>query len=313
MFTGPVFVVGAARSGTKLLRDLTNRHPEVHIPEVETELVPWLARRYGEALDLGSPRRRAAFARDVRESAFGLRCARRGLAVLTEAELAAVDPRSWPAVFEAVCRASEGAPRARVWGDKSPGYTERVALLARLFPAARFVHIVRDPRAVALSVRTAWGKDPVRNAEKWVRAVAAVDAAALGGRLLELRFEDLTADPEPVMRAVAAHLDLDFDPAMLRLERPAERGGTTRLDASAARKWSERLPAAEVRRVEEIAWSLLARFGYAPEQAAGPRPLATWERGLGAARDAVAMTRARVREDGLRGGLRLLRAASRRG
>ena len=54
-FNGPVFVVGCARSGTKLIRDLMNRHPRIRIPKSETELLPYLASIIDSFGDLSQP------------------------------------------------------------------------------------------------------------------------------------------------------------------------------------------------------------------------------------------------------------------
>ncbi|MCK6525680.1 sulfotransferase, partial [Myxococcota bacterium] len=54
MFIGPLFIVGAPRSGTKLFRDLLRQHPRVAIPLYETELLPRLiqiAPRFGDLAD----------------------------------------------------------------------------------------------------------------------------------------------------------------------------------------------------------------------------------------------------------------------
>ena len=51
------------------------------------------------------------------------------------------------AVFEAYA-AERGKRR---WGDKTPLYMQHLPLLERLFPSARFVHLIRDGRDAALS------------------------------------------------------------------------------------------------------------------------------------------------------------------
>ena len=61
------------------------------------------------------------------------------------------------------------------WGDKTPRYIEHIPLLARLFPTARFVHLVRDGRNVALSYAgVPFGPNTVAQAAAlWARRVAA--------------------------------------------------------------------------------------------------------------------------------------------
>ena len=51
-FTGPLFIVGLPRSGTKLLRSLLNNHPEIGIPGAESQFLPYLYRRWAQFGDL---------------------------------------------------------------------------------------------------------------------------------------------------------------------------------------------------------------------------------------------------------------------
>ena len=109
---------------------------------------------------------------------------------------------------------------------------------------ARFVHLIRDGRDVALSRRArGMGADkPIADvAELWRRRIenARKQAKRLRGRYLELRYEDLVADPEPALRRVCELIELEYDPAMLtyheagrradrRARRPRRPRGTAR-------------------------------------------------------------------------------------
>lgn len=98
--------------------------------------------------------------------------------------------------------------------------TRNLHLLTGLFPGARAVVVVRDPRAVAMSgVKTfgaAVGRDYGESAwEGWVRvwadgvraflAASASSASAIQG----VRYEDLVTRPEETVRRILAFLDLD--------------------------------------------------------------------------------------------------------
>ena len=97
-------------------------------------------------------------------------------------------------------------------------------------PEARFVHLIRDGRDVAaLAPRARDGRPASRSARSpssgggGSRAPAR-QAERLRGRYLELRYEDLVADPEPALRRVCELVELDYDPAMLAYhERAGER------------------------------------------------------------------------------------------
>jgi hypothetical protein len=123
---------------------------------------------------------------------------------------------------------SQAKPR---WGDKTPEYVEFMRPIERALPEARFVHVIRDGRDVALS-RTRWrlqraGKRPPmeRLAKRWKRAITvARRQGSKVGHYLEVRYEDLVADTEPALRRICDFVDLEFDAGMLSYhERAAER------------------------------------------------------------------------------------------
>jgi len=120
---------------------------------------------------------------------------------------------------------------------KSPPHTARVGELARMFPGARFLHVVRDPFVVLPSTLRLWralhGVQALQRArdediERYAfAAFEEVDAAferdragLAPGRLHELRYEDLVADPVPRLREAYERLDLgDFERVRPALER----------------------------------------------------------------------------------------------
>ena len=110
---------------------------------------------------------------------------------------------------------------------KSPTHTARVRTLLEIFPDARFVHIVRDPLAVYPSTVRLWtklcqtqGLQTVDGAPPWIEPQVLDTFVRMYsrferdrdmipvGRLAEIRFEELTADPVGQMRQVYEQLDL---------------------------------------------------------------------------------------------------------
>lgn len=108
---------------------------------------------------------------------------------------------------------------------KNPVYTGRVAQLSRMFPGAKFINMVRDPYDIFVSMRNFYARllpELALQDHAHVdidRAVLTVfpelmrrlraDAAALpGGDFVELRYEELDADPLDTVRRAHAALDL---------------------------------------------------------------------------------------------------------
>jgi hypothetical protein len=129
-------------------------------------------------------------------------------------------------IFYQLYAAQQGKRR---FGDKTPGHIFWMPMIATLLPEAFFLHIIRDGRDVAASMRHMWfgpGNDVQKLAKSWLKSLAAgFDAAkAYPDRYLQIRYEDLVMNPEPVLRSILASIDLPFHPVMLHYhERAAER------------------------------------------------------------------------------------------
>ncbi len=122
---------------------------------------------------------------------------------------------------------------------KSPPHTARVGVLAEMFPEARFLHVVRDPFVVFPSTMRLWRSlhhsqalqvDTGEALERYVFAAfdemyAAFerDRATLApGRLQEIRYEDLCADPVARLSEVYDRFELGgFDRVLPAFEEQA--------------------------------------------------------------------------------------------
>lgn len=272
-FNGPVFLIGMPRSGTKLLRDLLNRHSRIAIPDVETEFLPWLVVHIGKFGDLSQPRNFAKFYDRVTKFSYftlrkkGLRCPNAGQWHEACGSLDAAG------VFEALIRIDvNAAPGSDViWGDKSPSYIRHIPLIASLYHDARVIHIVRDVRDYCLSIKKAWGKDTLRAAQRWADDIMSARRTLESSEIpyAEVRYEALLADPECVLRGLCDLLELPFENCMLRLERSSENigdaKGQTRIMSNNTGKFRERMSRQMLARIEEIAGDALVDYGYVLE------------------------------------------------
>lgn len=279
------FIVGVGRSGTTLLRLMLDAHPELAIPP-ETHFIPELLA--DPPADGG-----ACLARLRAQPQWGDFAWAEGEYAARLIGLAPFDLAEAVRLFFRCYAEMRGKAR---WGDKTPPYAEQMAAIGALLPEAHFIHIVRDARDVALSYRDKWFRPEgglAGAARLWRERIlkARAQAASLGsGRYLELRFEDLVLDPEPVLQRVCAFLELPFDAAMLRYHEQAEirlaelgdrRDAEGRIlvpraqrlsihthtrrppDAGQIGKWRTALTPQEVRLIEGEAGELLQALGYA--------------------------------------------------
>ena len=281
------FVVGVPRSGTTLLRLMLDAHPQLTIPP-ETYFLPQLLRAC-KAGDATPERVLEVISATKRWDDFQLEPSSLLRRLPSDRP---VKGREAARAFYAAYAESVGKPR---WGDKTPVYLKSMLTIQKALPEARFIHIIRDGRDVALSVLgLLFGPDSVDEAaRRWRRKVLrARDRAARVRHYREVRYEDLVADPEPTLRSVCEYIELPWDPAMLDYHRHAaermaviarrrERQGLDPIPAGygprihaltseppqseRVGRWRAEMAAADRAAYEERAGDLLAALGYEVE------------------------------------------------
>jgi hypothetical protein len=260
----PFFIVGCGRSGTTLLNSLFDAHPEVaNFPSEANQLwhphlYPW------HKATIDAP----PFWVDAH--------------AFTRASLAGRTKRADLGIA-GTFGAFQTLARRPVFLHKSVMITFMLDRVLEIFPDARFIHLPRDGRAVALSCLV---KDRaklahpryrergyvyddgdllelyIRHWQDHVRAIAEADARMSlreRGRLFELSYEELCADPHAGLARLAAYMGISaaaFAAADVSAVRSAN--GKARRD----------LPAPMVERLTHAASWALAELGYGDEIAA---------------------------------------------
>jgi sulfotransferase family protein len=118
--------------------------------------------------------------------------------------------------FYRLYAASRGKPR---WGDKTPIYCRHLNTIRRVLPEARFIHLIRDGRDAALSLRRMWfspGWEIETQAAYWRDCVLAARRAGVGrDDYREVRYEKLVLNSRETLERVCAHVALTYEEAML--------------------------------------------------------------------------------------------------
>ena len=111
------------------------------------------------------------------------------------------------------------------WGDKSALYALQIPLLYKYFPDVKFIHIVRDPRDVALSYKKTWNKNIYEAANKWRLLIEEVDRSK---KILnkeqyhELYYEDLLMNTENVLTGICSFIGVQYEENMNKLNKITE-------------------------------------------------------------------------------------------
>lgn len=202
----PIFIVGCQRSGSTLLAATLGAHSDLLCPP-EGQFVSDLLGRFRPERSYPQEEIIHAIARHPRFGLWDLDIPEMSQTYATFAEALRHVADSYGAAV--------GKPQFHYWIDHQPGHVAFCARLAELFPQAKFIHIVRDGRAVAASLlRVKWGPNVVASAASFWREKIAYGLAAetcLGAeRILRVRFEDLTCGPEETLKQICDFLKIEY-------------------------------------------------------------------------------------------------------
>jgi hypothetical protein len=272
-----VFIVGCARSGTTLLQRMVNAHPQIAIsPETHWLTQYFPERKWHKKKACVTPEQITSIVQH--ERFYQLELSQEEFEGLLGADEAVRYGPFLERLFALYGR-KKGKPLV---GNKTPAYVQRIRKLHRVWPAARFLHLIRDGRDVCLSVlsweyacRTAalyatWAEDPVSTTALWwarkVRLGREAGQALQPGLYHELRYEELIAQPAEECARLCDFLGVPYDEVMLRFHEgppPPDQASHPWLPIKAGmRDWRAQLPAGDVERFEAAAGDLLDELGY---------------------------------------------------
>jgi hypothetical protein len=273
-----VFIVGMNGSGTTMLLDHLASHPQLYGFRAETKFLPSFIARAAQYGDLDV----AANYRRMWQDMIGSFIGRVGpgperIPIPDDWE---AQPRTAAGAFDRIMRQFAETQGKTVWCEKSPMYVHSLLVLAREFPDARFLHIIRDGRECAASFHRRWRFNPVRAAYRWKHAVRAgrEQGGALGPRYLEVRYEDVTTAPERAFERICAFLGVPFDRAVLRSARyrPEMTGRTDDSVVADRRSAGSYFGVRELRAIESVAGRTLHELGYDTSMPDGDRDPGPW-------------------------------------
>lgn len=227
---GPIFVVGSPRSGTSILTWCLGQHPNI-LPQEESgwmgRLAIDLGAAYGIGTQFGQRSQLSALGvdREMFFEAFGetIDAIVRRHRLQLERNCRQVAQRTPVPVDTPFTVSRSSADLKSRWVDGTPEYSFHICGLRKLFPNAKFVHIVRDVESVVNSMlhfRPGSGPEVFKNEqhayEYWLNTVEACLQAeqALGERVVHrVRYEDLVGQPEQTLGGVLAFLDEPYTEA----------------------------------------------------------------------------------------------------
>jgi hypothetical protein len=277
--TEAIFIGGCGRSGTTLLRIMLGRHSQVYsAPELNVHAnalqvaykqFPYLPKKVYLLYDkevLAELSRKfhvtSEFIKKIRDEST---C----LADFVDRLMGTLSKK-------------EGKLR---WVEKTPKNATILPFLFKYFPKGKFIHIIRDGRDVACSLRnhpkyfykngeripSAINKPISQCVMRWVYDVRAALLFRGDSRYLEIKYEELVAQPEKIMKQVFSFLELPFEETVLKTNTEEKKDAeyflpsaraVESIDEASIGRYTKDLTKAEAKVVEKRAGELLRKFGY---------------------------------------------------
>lgn len=282
----PIFIIGSGRSGTTLIYDLLATHGDVAWFSNWTKRYPRfpelaLLSRLAAPLDIPVLTRRKFWPAPTMEANNVHKYCGFYQQIWEQQRAITADdvPESASARFVTIIEKHLQYQGKKRFLHKNVNNSMRIPYLQSVFPDAKFIHVVRDGRAVALSLLNvafwqnidlwwtdaspqSWaaeGRDPLLLCGlNWQREVEEILAAAqhlTADQYFCIRYEDFVADPLLWLREMVAFSDLEWDP---RLEESVARAGIRNLND----RWRTAELRSALADVEEVIADTLRKFDY---------------------------------------------------
>jgi hypothetical protein len=260
---GPFFIIGCNRSGTSLVRTMLNHHPEVAVPTETVFFVDYLER----SVEIKTLRKFI-----INEP--GLKELRIKLKVKDTAKIKSVKD-----AMEVVHYKYAWGNGKKYWGNKTPRFTMYLEEIEHMFSDSVFINIIRDPRAVSLSMKNnvIHRSNVYFASKKWCKYINKVMKykSKKNGRVLDVYFEDLIKYPEKELKKICGFLKIRYRKNMLEYEKDGSSeyhryhlrifdGLNKSLDKGKIDQWKRDLTEKEISVVESACRREMKLLGYKP-------------------------------------------------
>jgi len=277
----PVFIVGCDRSGTTLLSLILSQSPDLHVT-LESGFIPDLYENRNDYRDFSSAKDRWYFIRDLQQTRATSKTIAFDIFEMSddEAEMELRQPaaNTYENAIDALFTKTADLHGKSRWGNKTPKYVLHLPLIHELFPHAKIIHVIRDPRDVVASIlKAGWTSTVKETAHYWEERVLAGirDGRKLGDdRYYELKYESLLQKPGDVTRQICDWLSIGFDIDFIQdYKQDDNRSSIVKheelfdligkpIDPSRAYAWKKNMAKADVAEIEQVTGDLIETLGY---------------------------------------------------
>jgi len=166
-----------------------------------------------------------------------------------------------------------------IWGEETPKNLEYIEKIFSFYPNVRFVHIIRDPKAVSLSLsKTSWAKrrSHYENSRRWKRYIKIADNFIIKhpDSIIEIKYEDLIKNTENTLLKICEFLKIKYEKRMfncytfsdeyLSSDEPWKDNCKKQLFSTSIEKWKDELNKNIIKMIDLLCYNELISKGYTP-------------------------------------------------
>lgn len=271
----PIFIVGAARSGTTMLAVMFDRHSRIAVPPETRFFFEYIPHMWPD----GKPGTREELVdRALKHEATGALGLTRDELFTQYSRYEPDFPNLLRAMIEVYAR-KQGKARQ---GEKSPNHIISVPLILKSFPTAKVICIYRDGRDSVLSMmRTPWMEGNPRRfylfCEHWIQSIEYMfqwERQFSPSQFTRVRYGDLVAEPERELRRLCAFVGEEFEVDQLDPETKSDvvlpveydqnlkRKANQPVDKSRAQAWRTQATKEQIWALNTMLGPTLRKLGY---------------------------------------------------
>jgi hypothetical protein len=217
-----IFIGGLQRSGTSLMRAIIGSHPEIAIFQWDLQLWTKFYDQYKDK-DLSDAVVADDLVNKIADSPKMRACDLPIKAEVIKQRIKQEKKVRCDVIFRLFLEEYAKQAGKQIWGLKTP-HNEFVATeILQSYPNAKFIHMIRDPRDVAVSFQSygdgQWLKNyiPPEHIKQWQESfrVSQKNLNTFPSRYLVIKYETLVEFPESTIKSVCNFLEITFDEKMI--------------------------------------------------------------------------------------------------
>ena len=285
MMKSPIFIIGANRSGTTLLRLILNGHSQIAIPD---ELEYFQSKMAGVDIRLwqNPPISKSHYQVFISEFL------KSKSEVLPEIDLKQLESKivrynlmNFREPYRLTMETWAKHYGKQRWGEKTPVNGLYIDILLEMFPDAKFLQIIRDPRAVVSSMNqdnfTCYSNDSTINSLNLQKQIKAtnnfLEELVPKTQKMTIKYEDLVINPKNTIVKICEFLEESFEENLLNFHLNSHlfmkkqamnqynKLATQPISGLNFCKWKQKLSSHDISIIESICSKYMKTYGYFPD------------------------------------------------